>query len=89
MRWRGQKCQVFAFAPERNARVTMPTTSPPSTPQEQAAAARQFNIEVFTLLAVGILVTALRTYTRLVSVGWKKIQADDFLALFAIVSLNW
>ncbi|KAI6869891.1 hypothetical protein KC343_g8097 [Hortaea werneckii] len=63
----------------------MPTTSPPSTPQEQAAAARQFNIEVFTLLAVGILVTALRTYTRLVSVGWKKIQADDFLALFAIL----
>ncbi|RMY87211.1 hypothetical protein D0861_05515 [Hortaea werneckii] len=63
----------------------MPTTSPPSTPQEQAAAARQFNIEVFTLLAFGILVTALRTYTRLSSVGWKKIQADDFLALFAVL----
>ncbi|RMY76712.1 hypothetical protein D0863_01802 [Hortaea werneckii] len=63
----------------------MSTTSPPPTPHEQAAAARQFNIEVFTLLAVGILVTALRTYTRLSLVGWKKIQADDFLALFAIL----
>ncbi|RMX77070.1 hypothetical protein D0869_10164 [Hortaea werneckii] len=63
----------------------MSTTSPPHTPQEQAAAARQFNVEVFTLLAVGILVTALRTYTRLSLVGWKKIQADDFLALFAIL----
>ncbi|RMY63172.1 hypothetical protein D0865_00005 [Hortaea werneckii] len=63
----------------------MSTPSPPSTPQEQAAAARQFNIEVFTLLGVGILVTALRIYTRLSLVGWKKIQADDFLALFAIL----
>ncbi|RMY10769.1 hypothetical protein D0867_08291 [Hortaea werneckii] len=63
----------------------MSTTSPPSTPQEQAAVARQFNIEVFTLLAVGILVTALRTHARLSLVGWKKIQADDLLALFAIL----
>jgi hypothetical protein len=50
-----------------------------------AAAARQFNIEAFTLLGVGLTVTALRTYVRISSVGVKRLQVDDYLVWFAAV----
>ena len=64
---------------------------PAPTPQEMAAqaaaaaAARQFNIEAFTLLGVGLMVTVLRTYVRISSVGVKRLQADDYLVWFAAV----
>lgn len=64
---------------------------PAPTPQEMAAqaaaaaAARQFNIEAFTLLGVGLTVTALRTYVRISSVGVKRLQVDDYLVWFAAV----
>jgi hypothetical protein len=51
-----------------------------------AAAARQFNIEAFTLLGVGLTVTILRTYVRVSSVGVKRLQVDDYLVWFAAVS---
>ena len=50
-----------------------------------AAAARQFNIEAFTLLGVGLTVTILRTYVRISSVGVKRLQVDDYLVWFAAV----
>jgi hypothetical protein len=50
-----------------------------------AAAARQFNIEAFTLLGVGLTVTILRTYVRISSVGLKRLQVDDYLVWFAAV----
>lgn len=66
-------------------------SAPALTPQEMAAqaaaaaAARQFNIEAFTLLGVGLTVTALRTYVRISSVGVKRLQVDDYLVWFAAV----
>ena len=64
-------------------------SAPALTPQEMAAqaaaaaAARQFNIEAFTLLGVGLTVTILRTYVRISSVGLKRLQVDDYLVWFA------
>lgn len=48
-------------------------------------ALRAFNTEAFTLLAIAILVTGLRTYCRISSVGFKNLWADDYLAVLAIV----
>ncbi|GAB7324987.1 hypothetical protein MBLNU13_g08792t1 [Cladosporium sp. NU13] len=66
-------------------------SEPAPTPQEMAAqaaaaaAARQFNIEAFTLLGVGLTITALRTYVRISSVGVKRLQVDDYLVWFAAI----
>lgn len=66
-------------------------SAPVPTPEQQAAqaaaaaAAQQFNIEAWTLLAVGLVVTALRTYARIKSVGFRKLEADDYLVWFAAV----
>jgi hypothetical protein len=57
---------------------------------EKAAAAmaalRAFNIEAFTLLALALLVTALRSYVRISTVGLRNLWADDYLVLLAAVS---
>ncbi|KAK4100639.1 hypothetical protein N658DRAFT_486676 [Parathielavia hyrcaniae] len=50
------------------------------------AAARAFNITLWTLYAVGVLVTGLRTYARVKAVGWKRFEADDYLVWAAVVS---
>jgi hypothetical protein len=50
-----------------------------------AAAVRIFNTELWTLYAVGILVTILRTYARVSAVGFKNLRPDDFLVWLAIV----
>ncbi|KAI1371623.1 hypothetical protein F4677DRAFT_305867 [Hypoxylon crocopeplum] len=47
--------------------------------QAAAAAMLQFTIEAWTLLAIGILVTILRTYARIKAVGFRRLQADDYL----------
>jgi hypothetical protein len=67
-------------------------SAPAPTPQElaaqaaaAAAAARQFNIEAFTLLGIGLTITVLRTYVRISSVGWRRLQVDDYLVWFAAV----
>ncbi|KAL7620076.1 hypothetical protein AAE478_010625 [Parahypoxylon ruwenzoriense] len=44
-----------------------------------AAAMLKFTIEAWTLLAIGICVTILRTYARVKAVGFKSLQADDYL----------
>lgn len=45
------------------------------------------SIEAWILLSFGILVTILRTYARARTTGLKAIQADDYLAWVAAVSL--
>ncbi|RYO86983.1 hypothetical protein DL764_008919 [Monosporascus ibericus] len=50
-----------------------------------AAAARTFNITLWTLYAIGVLVTALRTYARVKAVGWKNFEADDYLVWVAVL----
>ncbi|UPL03547.1 hypothetical protein LCI18_014481 [Fusarium solani-melongenae] len=56
---------------------------------EKAAAAmaalRAFNIEAFTLLALALLITALRSYVRISTVGLRNLWADDYLVLLAAV----
>ncbi|KAL2128639.1 hypothetical protein VTI74DRAFT_8912 [Chaetomium olivicolor] len=49
------------------------------------AAARAFNITLWTLYAFGVLVTALRTYARVKAVGWKHFEADDYLVWAAVL----
>ena len=50
-----------------------------------AEAADAFNKEAFTLLGVGTLVVALRTYARWSSVGIGRFMMDDYLMLLAVV----
>lgn len=65
--------------------MSMPAPSPAEL-AAQAAAAKKFNIEAFTLLAIGILIIVLRTYARVSAVGFRRLQADDYLVWFAAVS---
>ena len=64
------------------------------TPEEMAAieaamaAARVFNITLWTLYAVGICVTALRTYARVKAVGWKGLEGDDYMAWVSAVCFH-
>jgi hypothetical protein len=52
------------------------------------AALRAFNIEAFTLLAIALLVTFLRCWVRIRTVGFKNLWADDYLVLVAAVSFS-
>ncbi|KAL6249320.1 hypothetical protein RBB50_003173 [Rhinocladiella similis] len=47
--------------------------------------ANEFNTEAFTLLAIGVLIVAIRTASRLSVTGIKGLWADDYLMLFATV----
>lgn len=70
----------------------MSTGAPPDPAAQAAAQAAaqkamdQFTIEAWTLLGVGILVTLIRTYARVRTVGWKGLQADDYLVWLGVVS---
>ena len=46
-----------------------------------------FVTEAFALLGVGLLFIGLRTYVRISTVGWKGLQADDYLMWFAAVPM--
>lgn len=45
-----------------------------------------FVTEAFTLLAIGLVLIALRTYARSTSAGIRNFQIDDYLMLLAGVS---
>lgn len=45
-----------------------------------------FVTEAFTLLGVALLFIGLRSYVRISTVGWKGLQADDYLMWVAAVS---
>ncbi|KAF3063432.1 hypothetical protein CFAM422_010166 [Trichoderma lentiforme] len=63
-------------------------SSPPPDPAALAAAAaafHQFTVEAFTLLAVGIAITVLRTFARVRFAGWRGLSGDDYLAWVAIL----
>ncbi|KAK9771944.1 hypothetical protein SCAR479_11425 [Seiridium cardinale] len=58
--------------------------------QESAAAApRAFNIELWMLYAVGILVTVLRTYAQWKTVGFRNLHVDDYLVWVAASALAY
>ncbi|KAK0643835.1 hypothetical protein B0T16DRAFT_392298 [Cercophora newfieldiana] len=48
----------------------------------------QFSTEAFTLLGVGLLFIGLRSYVRISTVGWKGLQADDYLMWVAAVAYS-
>ncbi|KAF3016548.1 hypothetical protein E8E14_012335 [Neopestalotiopsis sp. 37M] len=50
-----------------------------------AAATRAFNTELWTLYSFGVLVTVLRTYSRINTVGFKNLRADDYIVWLAII----
>ena len=56
--------------------------------EKAKAALKAFNIEAFTLLAVALLITALRLYARIRSVGLKKLWADDYLVVVGVVRFS-
>ncbi|OLN86690.1 hypothetical protein CCHL11_03875 [Colletotrichum chlorophyti] len=60
-------------------------TNTDPTAQAAAAAARQFTIEAWTLYAIGVLTTILRTYARAKAVGVRNFRADDYLIWLAIL----
>jgi len=47
-----------------------------------------FVTEAFALLGVGLLFIGLRTYVRVSTVGWKGLQADDYLMWVAAVRVE-
>lgn len=53
-----------------------------------AAAAYKATVEVWTLFAIGVAVTVLRTYARVRAVGFRHLQADDYLVWVGIVGAN-
>ena len=44
-------------------------------------------VEAFVMMALGIMVVALRLHVRIGTVGWKKLQPDDYLMVLAAVFL--
>jgi len=58
----------------------------PAAAKAAENAFRQFVTEDFTLFSVGLVVTITRTYARVRQVGFKGLQADDYLAWVAMVS---
>jgi hypothetical protein len=50
-----------------------------------AVAFQRFSTEAWTLLAAGLLVTTLRIYARVRTVGWKGLKLDDYLACVGAV----
>ena len=43
-------------------------------------------VELWTLYALAVAFTFLRTYARISAVGYRQLQADDYLVWIAIVS---
>lgn len=46
------------------------------------------HIEAFLLMALGVMVIALRMFARIKLVGFKKLQVDDYLMVVAGVSIS-
>lgn len=66
-------------------------STPPPDPAALAAAQKalkEFSIEAWTLLGIGIMVTLLRTYARVKFVGFKNLQPDDYLVWVGVVSYS-
>ena len=57
----------------------------PSIVERAIVVMDSFTTEAFTLLSLGVLIVALRTYARWTSVGPRNFMADDYLMLVAVV----
>jgi hypothetical protein len=45
-------------------------------------------IELWTLYSLGVSFTILRTYARIVAVGFRELRADDYLIWLAVVRIH-
>lgn len=66
----------------------MLTRSMPSDPAALAAAEaafRESTIEIWTLFAIGLLATIVRTCARLNAVGFKGLRSDDLFVWIGVV----
>lgn len=50
--------------------------------------AENFIAEAFSLLAIGLIVIGFRLYSRILTVGFRRLAADDYLMIVAGVSLT-
>lgn len=55
--------------------------------EAMAAALRKFNTQLWTFYAFGVLVTILRTYSRIKAVGIKEFRPDDYIIWLSIVCI--
>ena len=51
--------------------------------------AENFVAEAFSLLAIGIVIIILRLFSRIITVGIRKLAADDYLMIVAGVRFFW
>ncbi|KAK4214981.1 hypothetical protein QBC37DRAFT_472301 [Rhypophila decipiens] len=66
----------------------MPRSGDPSAAaaaEAAKAAAYHFNVVIWTLYAIGVCTTVLRTYARIKMVGVRKLQWDDYLVWLAVI----
>ncbi|KAF7543930.1 hypothetical protein G7046_g9902 [Stylonectria norvegica] len=47
-----------------------------------------FTTEAFTLLGIGLSVIGLRTYARITAVGFRRLEADDYLMIVAAITYS-
>jgi hypothetical protein len=47
-----------------------------------------FTTEAFTLLSIGLTIIGLRWYVRISAVGFRGLQADDYLMVLVVVSTD-
>ncbi|OJJ66104.1 hypothetical protein ASPBRDRAFT_164099 [Aspergillus brasiliensis CBS 101740] len=52
---------------------------------EASKAAYNSNVQLWTLYAIGVAVTLLRTYSQCKDLGWRRLRLDDYLIWVAIV----
>jgi hypothetical protein len=57
-------------------------------PRDVASDANKGIIELWTLYAIGVAVTILRTYARGKAAGWRNLRLDDYLIWVAIVIVS-
>ncbi|KAK2761670.1 hypothetical protein FQN54_001498 [Arachnomyces sp. PD_36] len=62
---------------------SMPT-DPASVAAAQAAALKS-TIEIWTLFAIGLTATIIRTYARISAVGFRHLKADDYLVWIGVI----
>lgn len=65
-----------------------PDPAAASAQAAMAAAFQKFAVEAWVLFGVAVLVTLLRTYARIKSVGIRNLQADDYLVWVGVVRLS-
>ncbi|KAM7187214.1 hypothetical protein V8F20_011060 [Naviculisporaceae sp. PSN 640] len=63
----------------------MAPTAAAAAAEAAQAAAYHFNVVIWTLYAIGVCVTGLRTYSRIKMVGGRRLQPDDYLVWLAVV----